>query len=85
MILILAFIGVAVILLFLGKFLVRAGTYLEGIEDAVATRQANLKRTGITRPRAENIKEKTLAAKGEGTDAEYVNRIQAEIEEITGN
>lgn len=79
---ILALVGLAAVLWLLARAATNVGNVFVRVGDWLATRDAGKVRTTPAVP--EDKEERIRAAKGEGTDSEYQDRVRKEIEEITG-
>jgi len=84
---ILAIIGLIFICWWLSKKLNKLGNFLDKLGDQMAENSVTKERTGASRKKAlQNIKrarEKIQAIKGDGTDEQYNDAVQKEIEKLT--
>jgi hypothetical protein len=80
----LAIIGLGIILWWLSKVLIRMGNVLEKIGDNLAVRSVTPKAGGHKKVSdVETVREQVHVAKGEGTDKEYWDNVQKEINDLT--
>ena len=87
MVAILAIIGLMFICWWLSKKLKFLGNFLDNLGDQMAEKSVTRERTGASRKKAlDDIKkanEKIHAIKGSGTDEQFKDAIQKEIDELT--
>lgn len=82
----LAIIGLIFIIHWLGKQFTKLGNMLESISESIAEKSASTARTELSRKKAMNdikkAKEKVRVMQKDNADAEYMDNVRKEIDEM---